>query len=138
LADTEYATLPGPFPPLTSVAIHGALAVALQVHPAGVVTVTFPVPPADSNVRLLGEIAIEHVAVGSFGDRTPSQLAFPTETAARTTIALRRLSRTPHLSSPSRPATRAPRGGMRVVSKVNTSSVDPIWPMTCITHTDHR
>jgi hypothetical protein len=63
LAAPVNPTLPEPVPvaPLVIVT-HDAPLVAVQVHPADVVTITVPLPPLAENDWLVGEIVNEHGA----------------------------------------------------------------------------
>lgn len=62
LAAAVYATVPEPVPlaPLVIVA-HVAALVAVQLHPADVVTVTVPLPPLAGSDWLVGEMLNVHV-----------------------------------------------------------------------------
>jgi hypothetical protein len=93
LADTEYPTVPAPFPVAPAVTlIQPPLAVTLHVHPAGAVTVTLPAPPSLPNVRLAGVIAIEQAGVGSVGDPLLLQLAMAALRTAATTTSFESLA----------------------------------------------
>jgi hypothetical protein len=62
LAATAYSTVPFPEPLVPEVMVtHPASLEAVQLHPAVVVTVTVPFPPADAKDRLRGLMPTVHV-----------------------------------------------------------------------------
>jgi hypothetical protein len=64
LAATVYPTLPVPVPLAPAeIVTHDAPLVAIQLHPAVVVTVTAPVPPMPGSEWLAGEMVYEQVPV---------------------------------------------------------------------------
>jgi len=76
----ETAPLPMPVPPALTVN-QGALAAAVQAHPAPALTATVPLPPAEANDCDTGEMAGAHGAVklnvfeGRLGDLPPGPTA---------------------------------------------------------------
>jgi hypothetical protein len=59
------------------IAIHDALALAIQLHPVAAVTATLPDPPSAANALSAGAIVYEHTGVGWVGESAPPQLKPP-------------------------------------------------------------